>query len=91
MDFSANRSTGDRDEFEPHPLTAEQVADVCAALRGQGPGSDREPLLAYPVYALMVEFGAFTGLRASELAGLELPTCRLLPRPLARLASVCSC
>ena len=27
---------------------------------------------AYPVYALMVEFMAYTGLRASEVAGLEV-------------------
>ena len=32
VDFSANRSTGDREKFTPHPLTASQVADVCAAL-----------------------------------------------------------
>ena len=72
VDFTANRSTGDRDEFEPHPLTAEQIADVCAALRGERPGRDGKPLPALPVYALMVEFAAYTGLRASELAGLEI-------------------
>ena len=67
-----NRATGDRESFEPHPLTAEQIADVCAALRGERPGRDGKPLPALPVYALMVEFAAYTGLRASELAGLEI-------------------
>ena len=72
VDYSANRATGDRDNFEPHPLTAEQIADVCAALCGERPGRDGKPLPALPVYALMVEFAAYTGLRASELAGLEI-------------------
>ena len=72
VDYSANRATGDRDNFEPHPLTAEQIADGCAALCGERPGRDGKPLPALPVYALMVEFAAYTGLRASELAGLEI-------------------
>jgi integrase len=79
VDFTANRSTGDRDEFEPHQLTPDQVADVCAALRGEHPGSDGKPLPAYPVYALMVEFAAFTGLRASELVGLEVTDLSFAP------------
>src|SRR5262249_13812323 len=79
VDFAANRSTGERDKFEPHPLTPDQVADVCAALRGERPGSDGKPLPAYPVYALMVESAAFTGLRASELAGLEVADLSVAP------------
>ena len=43
---------------------------MCAALRGERPGPNGKPLPAFPVYALMVEFAAYTGLRASELAGL---------------------
>ena len=46
VDFSPNRATGDRESFEPHPLTAEQIADVCAALRGERPGRDGKPLPA---------------------------------------------
>ena len=50
VDFSPNRATGDRERFEPHPLTAEQIADVCAALRGERPGRDGKPL---PVFRRM--------------------------------------
>jgi len=59
VDFSASRATGDREAFEHHPLTAEQVGRLAAAVRGDVPG-----LPEYPVYALMVEFMAYTGLRA---------------------------
>ncbi|OAN40337.1 tyrosine-type recombinase/integrase [Mycolicibacterium iranicum] len=67
VDFSASRSTGDREAFEHHPLTAEQVGRLAAAVRGDAPG-----LPAYPAYALMVEFMAYTGLRAAEVSGLEV-------------------
>ncbi len=83
VDFSPNRATGDRQNFEPHPLTPEQISDVCAALRGERPGRDGKPLPAYPVYALMVEFAAYTGLRASELAGLEVADLYFSPVPVA--------
>lgn len=79
VDFSPNRATGDRESFEPHPLTAEQIADVCAALRGERPGRDGKPLPVLPAYALMVEFAAYTGLRASELAGLEVADLSFAP------------
>lgn len=79
VDFSPNRATGDRESFEPHPLTAEQIADLCAALRGERPGRDGKPLPAHPEYALMVEFAAYTGLRASELAGLEVADLSFAP------------
>ncbi|MBF6259979.1 phage integrase SAM-like domain-containing protein [Nocardia farcinica] len=59
VDFETNRATGDHDNFEPNPLTAKQVAQVSAAIAGGG------DLPAYPVYALMVDFLAYTGLRAS--------------------------
>lgn len=44
-----------------HPLTAEQVAAVAAAIGER-----------YPVYELFTLFAAYTGLRAEELAGLEV-------------------
>lgn len=81
VDFSANRSTGDREKFTPHPLTASQVADVCAALRGERPDAEGKALPAYPVYALMVEFAAYTGMRKGELAGLEIRDLRFAPVP----------
>lgn len=74
-EFSADRgahSTGDHEDFAPHPLTGDQVGALCAALRGEYPGSDGQPLPSYPVYALMAEFMANTGLRASEVSGLEI-------------------
>jgi integrase len=72
VDFSANGATGDREKFRPHPLTADQIADVCAALRGERADAEGNRLPPYPVYALMVEFAAYTGLRKGELAGLEI-------------------
>jgi integrase len=89
VDFSANRATGDHDGFEPHPLAPEQIADLCAALRGQRPGPDGNPLPSLPVYALMVEFAAYTGLRASELAGLEVADLTFAPVP-AGTSTKCS-
>jgi integrase len=74
-EFSAERgtlSTGDHEDFAPHPLTGDQLGALCAALRGEYPGTDGQPLPAYPVYALMVEFMANTGLRASEVSGLHI-------------------
>ena len=59
VDFSANAAQ--RRNRRHHPLTAEQVAAVAASV------SER-----YPVYALLVLFAAYTGLRAEELAGLEV-------------------
>ena len=72
VDFSVNRATGDRERFAPHSLTGEQIAELSAALAGNRPGGDGALLSAYPVYALMVEFAAYTGLRKAELAGLEI-------------------
>jgi hypothetical protein len=67
VDFSASRATGDHAQFEHHPLTAERVGALSAALAGNVPG-----LPAYPAYALLVEFLAYTGLRAAEVSGLEV-------------------
>ena len=66
VDFRTNHATGDREDFEHNPLTAEQVAQVSAAVAGAG------GLPAYEVYGLMVTFLAYTGLRASENSGLEV-------------------
>jgi integrase len=79
VDFSANRSTGDRERFTPHPLTASQVAEISAALAGQRVDADGSPLPAHPVYALMVEFAAYSGLRKGELAGLEIRDLSFVP------------
>ncbi len=80
VDFSGARATGDHARFEHRPLTAEQVGALSAAIAGRVP--DRSgPLPAYPVYALMVEFMAYTGLRAGEVAGLEIQDLVFGPGP----------
>lgn len=86
-EFSSERgthSTGDHEDFAPHPLTGDQVGALCAALRGEYSGTDGQPLPAYPVYALMVEFMANTGLRAGEVAGLEVADIRHTPAPVGQ-------
>ncbi|UCZ61465.1 tyrosine-type recombinase/integrase [Mycolicibacterium phocaicum] len=72
--------------FDHHPLSIDQLGDVSTALRGQSPASahgqgeaDSEPLPEYPIYALMVEFLASTGLRSAENAGLEVRDIRFTP------------
>lgn len=73
VDFTASRATGDHAEFEHHPLTAAQVGALSAAVAGRAPEGYTGPELpAYPVYGLLVEFLAYTGLRAAEAAGLEV-------------------
>jgi integrase len=76
VDFSASRATGDHGAFEHHPLTAEQVGRLSAAIAGELDG-----LPAYPAYALLVEFMAYSGLRASEVAGLEVGDLVFTPGP----------
>ncbi|MDT5113017.1 MAG: hypothetical protein QOE20_4907 [Mycobacterium sp.] len=74
-EVSADRgahSTGDHEDFAPHPLTGDELGALCAALRGEYPAHDGQPLPTYPVYALMVEFMANTGLRGSDVSGLEI-------------------
>ena len=70
VDYAMNRSTGDHEKFEHHPLTAKQVGELSAAIAGEP--SIAAELPAYAIYGLMVEFLAYTGLRASENAGLEI-------------------
>lgn len=75
VEFDTHRATGDHEGFEHHPLTAEQIAQVSAAVAGElvtTPSGAEVWLPGYPIYALMVEFLAYTGLRASENAGLEV-------------------
>lgn len=72
VDFSASRSAGDVDGFQHRPLSAEEVGRLSAAIAG---------LPAYPAYALMVEFMAYTGLRAGEVAGLEVRDLVFAPGP----------
>lgn len=82
VDFSAARATGDRPAFEHRPLTAEQVGALSAAIAGIPPAGYTGPALpAYPVYALMVEFMAYTGLRAAEVSGLEVRDLVFSPGP----------
>ena len=54
-------ATGDAEPFAPHPLTSDQVAAVAAHTGNR-----------HKVYGLVVLFLACTGLRAAELAGLEV-------------------
>lgn len=68
VDFSAN--SAERRNRRHHPLTAEQVAAVAASVGER-----------YPVYELMTLFAAYTGLRAEELAGLEIGDLGFAPGP----------
>ena len=54
-------AVGDDTGFEPHPLTAPQVAALAAKVGER-----------YEVYELLVLFMAYTGLRAAEVQGLEV-------------------
>ncbi|MCU1643376.1 MAG: integrase [Nocardia sp.] len=84
VDFDTNRATGDHEGFEHNPLTAERVARLSATIAGElvttpsgaASGTSAIPsahrLPGYPIYGLMVSFLAYTGLRASENAGLEV-------------------
>lgn len=68
-------ATGDAEPFAPHPLTGEQVAAVAGHIGGR-----------YPVYGLVVLFAGYTGLRAAELAGLEIGDLTLAaPAPSVRV------
>lgn len=82
VDFAASRATGDHSAFEHRPLTAEQVGALSAAIAGIPPaGYDGPTLPGYPVYGLLVEFMAYTGLRAAEVAGLEVGDLVFSPGP----------
>lgn len=83
-DYHDNHQRGKKsahnvERFQHHPLTTDQVGALCAALRGEYPGANGQPLPAYPVYALMVEFMASTGLRAAEVSGLEIADIKFAP------------
>ncbi len=54
-------AVGDDAGFEPHPLTAPQVAALATKVGER-----------YPVYELLVLFMAYTALRAGEVQGLEV-------------------
>lgn len=82
-EFRRKRGTGDQTGFKHNPLTAEQVGRLSAAVAGELPDENGNPLPAYPVYALMVEFMAYTGLRASEVAGLQVSDIAYQPAPAA--------
>ena len=82
VDFSASKATGDNTGFVHRPLTAGEVGRLSAAIAGTPPyGYDGPALPAYPAYALMVEFMAYTGLRAAEVAGLEVGDLTFAPGP----------
>jgi integrase len=70
VDFSAGHATGDRERFEHHPMTADQVAAVASSVGTR-----------YPVYELLTYFAAYTGLRAAELAGCEVGDLTFAPGP----------
>jgi integrase len=76
VDFSASRATGDHTRFEHRPLMPDELGRLTAAVAGEVPG-----LPAYPAYALMVEFMAYTGLRAAEVSGLEVGDLVFTPGP----------
>jgi len=82
VDYSASRATGDHDRFEYQPLTAAEVGALSAAVAGNPPADYEGPALpAYAIYGLLVEFFAYTGLRASEVAGLEVGDLVFAPGP----------
>jgi integrase len=81
-EYRRKRASGDRAKFEHHPLKPAELGYLCAALTGQRANGDGA-VPAYAVYALMVEFMAATGLRVSEVAGLEVGDLARTPAPLA--------
>lgn len=87
-EFRRKRGTGDKTKFKHHPLTADEVGRLSAAIAGESPDQDGNPLPAYPIYALMVEFAAYTGLRAGELAGLRVSDIAYQPAPVGLRAVV---
>lgn len=70
VDFSTNSAK--RRNRRHYPLTAEQVAAVAVSVGTR-----------YPVYELLTLFAAYTGLRAEELAGLEVADLVFRPAPVA--------
>ncbi|MET9327417.1 phage integrase N-terminal SAM-like domain-containing protein [Tsukamurella sp. NPDC003166] len=70
VDFNTGRAVGDREKFQHHPLTAEQVAATAQAV-GK----------LYPVYELLAYFLPYSGLRKAECAGLEVQDLEFTTRP----------
>lgn len=70
VDFNTGRAVGDREKFQHHPLTAEQVAATA-----QNVGK------LYPVYELLAHFLPYSGLRKAECAGLEIQDLEFTTRP----------
>ncbi|MGC5023233.1 tyrosine-type recombinase/integrase [Tsukamurella sp. DT100] len=70
VDFNTGRAVGDREKFQHHPLTAEQVA-ATAQIVGK----------LYPVYELLAYFLPYSGLRKAECAGLEIQDLEFTTRP----------
>ncbi|GAA1246622.1 site-specific integrase [Pseudonocardia aurantiaca] len=61
VELGSPRADNTDGEFEGRALTADEVAAIVRQVQGR-----------YPVYALAVAFLAYTGLRAGELAGLNI-------------------
>ncbi|MEC4612578.1 tyrosine-type recombinase/integrase [Tsukamurella tyrosinosolvens] len=70
VDFNTGRAVGDREKFQHHPLTAEQVAATA-----QNVGK------LYPVYELLAYFLPYSGLRKAECSGLEIQDLEFTTRP----------
>ncbi|AFA73679.1 phage integrase [Gordonia polyisoprenivorans VH2] len=70
VDFSTGHAVGDREAFQHHPLTAEQIA-ATARIVGE----------RYPVYELLAYFLPYSGLRKAECAGLEIQDLEFTTRP----------
>ena len=83
VEFRRKRGTGDKTAFKHNPLTPEQLGALSAAIAGEWPDPNGNPLPAYPTYALMVLFMAATGLRAGEVAGLQVGDIVFTPAPQA--------
>ena len=62
VDFSASHATGDHARVEHRPLTAAEVGALSAAVAGNPLDDYDGPALpAYPAYALLAEFMAYSG------------------------------
>lgn len=72
VDFNTGRAVGDREKFQHHPLTAEQVTTTA-----QNVGK------LYPVYELLAYFLPYSGLRKAECAGLEIQDLEFTTAPSA--------
>ncbi|WP_431815706.1 tyrosine-type recombinase/integrase [Gordonia jacobaea] len=81
VDYDGGRATGDREKFQHRPLSAEQVGQLSGAVAGKVADAGGRALPAYPEYALMVEFLAYSGLRAAENSGLEIGDLTFTTRP----------